>query len=47
MAAAPDIPLGRTQPVWIIGTLEIETMDSVYGAAGFQLSGTRFEPYRG
>jgi len=42
-----QVPILWWQPVWIIGTLEIETMDSVYGAAGFQLRGTRFEPYRG
>jgi uncharacterized protein len=32
-------------PVWAIGTLKIEMLESVYGAVGFQLTGMQIRPY--
>jgi hypothetical protein len=32
-------------PIWIHGRLSIATVESVYGAVGFQLEGVRIEPY--
>ena len=34
-------------PVWIVGTLKIESVDSPYGMVGFQVAGERILPYDG
>jgi uncharacterized protein len=34
-------------PVWVIGTLRIENVESPYGVVGYQLSAERIQPYEG
>lgn len=34
-------------PVWIIGTLKIENVESPYGVVGYQVSAERIVPYEG
>ena len=39
------IKFGWWDPVWMEGTLQIESYDSPYGAVGYQLVGTKTSPY--
>jgi hypothetical protein len=34
-------------PVWVIGTLKIENVESPYGVVGYQVSAERIAPYEG
>jgi uncharacterized protein len=34
-------------PVWVIGTLKIENVESPYGVIGYQISAERLTPYEG
>jgi uncharacterized protein len=34
-------------PVWVVGTLKIESVDSPYGAVGYQLAAEGIRPYEG
>jgi uncharacterized protein len=34
-------------PIWIVGTLKIENVDSPYGMVGYQVTGERILPYEG
>ncbi|CAN5808018.1 hypothetical protein BH23GEM9_BH23GEM9_25310 [soil metagenome] len=34
-------------PVWVLGTLKIENVESPYGVVGFQLVAERIQPYEG
>jgi len=34
-------------PIWIVGTLKIENVESPYGMVGYQVSGERIVPYDG
>jgi hypothetical protein len=47
MGEGRSIPVLWWEPIWIIGTFQIETTESLYGRAGFRLTGMRFEPYKG
>jgi hypothetical protein len=41
------IEVNLWDPVWVVGTLKIENVDSPYGVVGFQLSGEKITPYDG
>jgi uncharacterized protein len=34
-------------PIWIVGTLKIENVESPYGVVGYQVTGERILPYEG
>lgn len=36
---------GWWEPIWLEGTLNINTVDSPYGVVGFQIDGVKVEPY--
>lgn len=37
---------GWWEPIWLEGTLTINTVESPYGVVGFQLAGQKVEPYK-
>ena len=41
------IDVNLWDPVWVVGTLKIENVDSPYGAVGFQLSAEKISKYEG
>jgi hypothetical protein len=41
------IDVNLWDPVWVIGTLKIENVDSPYGVVGFQLSAEKISKYEG
>jgi uncharacterized protein len=45
MTKNQKVDVNLWDPVWIVGTLKIENVDSPYGIVGFQLSGEKIAPY--
>ena len=45
MQGGKKLKFGWWDPVWMEGTLQIESYDSPYGAVGYQLVGTKTSPY--
>ena len=45
MTSGKPVEFSMWRPVWIEGTLEIDTKRSVYGAASFSMKATRVIPY--
>lgn len=45
MAEDRDVKMAWWEPIWLEGRLQVETVNSVYGAVGFQLEGVEVEPY--
>jgi uncharacterized protein len=41
------IAVNLWDPVWVIGTLKIENVESPYGVIGYQVSADRIAPYEG
>jgi len=46
MAGDKAVRLGLFEPVYLEGTLAVRTVESAYGAAGFEVRGTRVTPFR-
>jgi hypothetical protein len=46
MTAGKKATVDWWNPVWVHGRLRIASVESVYGAVGFQLEGVRIEPYK-
>ena len=42
-----EIEVNLWDPIWIVGTLTIENVESPYGVVGFQVTGERILPYEG
>lgn len=42
-----SVDVNLWDPIWIIGTLKIENVESPYGMVGFQVTGERILPYDG
>lgn len=47
MAKDQKVDVNLWDPVWVVGTLKIENVDSPYGIVGFQLSGEKIAKYDG
>jgi hypothetical protein len=47
MTKSQKVGVNLWDPVWVVGTLKIENVDSPYGIVGFQLSGEKIAPYDG
>lgn len=45
MAEDRDVKMTWWEPIWMDGRLQVETVNSVYGAIGFQMEGVKVEPY--
>ena len=45
MQGGKKMKFGWWDPVWMEGTLQIQSYDSPYGAVGYQLVGTKTSPY--
>jgi uncharacterized protein len=45
MANRRKAKVNMYDPVWVVGRLKIDMMESVYGAVGFQLTGMEIKPY--
>jgi uncharacterized protein len=41
------IEVNLWDPVWVVGTLKIENVESPYGVVGYQVSAERIQPYEG
>jgi uncharacterized protein len=46
MTKNQKVDVNLWDPVWVVGTLKIENVDSPYGVVGFQLSGEKIAPYQ-
>jgi hypothetical protein len=42
-----DVEVNLWDPIWIVGKLTIENVESPYGMVGFQVTGERILPYDG
>jgi hypothetical protein len=42
-----DVEVNLWDPIWIVGKLTIESVESPYGMVGFQVTGERILPYDG
>ena len=42
-----QVEVNLWDPIWIVGTLKIENVESPYGMVGYQVTGQRIEPYEG
>jgi uncharacterized protein len=47
MSRSRRVKVNLWDPVWVIGTLRIESVESPYGAVGYQLAAERIQPYDG
>lgn len=47
MQRSQAVEVNLWDPIWIIGTLKIESVESPYGMVGFQVTGQRIMPYDG
>lgn len=47
MQRSQAVEVNLWDPIWIIGTLKIESVESPYGMVGFQVTGQRILPYDG
>ncbi|HEX6308211.1 MAG TPA: DUF3299 domain-containing protein [Longimicrobiales bacterium] len=47
MQRKQTVDVNLWDPIWIVGTLKIESVESPYGMVGFQLTGERILPYDG
>jgi uncharacterized protein len=47
MARNRKVEVNLWDPVWVIGTLKIENVESPYGVVGYQLAAERIQPYEG
>lgn len=46
MTKNQKVDVNLWDPVWVVGTLKIENVDSPYGIVGYQLSGEKIAPYQ-
>jgi uncharacterized protein len=47
MAGNRKVQVNLWDPVWVVGTLKIEDVDSPYGTVGYQIAAQRILPYEG
>lgn len=47
MSGRRKVEVNLWDPVWVVGTLKIENVDSPYGVVGYQLNAERLVPYDG
>lgn len=47
MAGDKAVKLGLFEPVYLEGTLAVRAVESAYGAAAFEVTGTKVTPYTG
>ncbi|MEX1183374.1 MAG: DUF3299 domain-containing protein [Gemmatimonadota bacterium] len=47
MLKGQQVDVNLWDPIWIVGTLKIENVESPYGMVGYQVTGQRIEPYEG
>jgi uncharacterized protein len=47
MTRSRKVEVNLWDPVWVIGTLKIENVESPYGVVGYQVTAERIQPYEG
>jgi uncharacterized protein len=47
MSRNQAVDVNLWDPIWIVGTLKIENVESPYGVVGYQVTGERILPYEG
>jgi uncharacterized protein len=47
MQRSRRIEVNLWDPIWVIGTLKIENVESPYGVVGYQVAAERIQPYEG
>jgi uncharacterized protein len=47
MTRSRKVEVNLWDPVWVVGTLKIENVESPYGVVGYQVTAERIQPYEG